>query len=617
MTVINYQPKKTLRWSLKMSSVVLLIIYAIGTRYYTNVPLPSDFLGYSYFISAYLGHFGFLAILAWLFIALPISLIIPNQWLARALITLAAISIVVLVLLDTFVFQQYHYHLNSFVWALVVNNGKNDIFTFSVMMQSIAVATIAIILIVMFWINRTLWRHNSKPVPAKRTMASIIFVYLIANFIHILASAQNLQGVTRYDAGLPIFYPATANGFMSRHGWIDREAQKANAAIKIKSNQSTINYPLKPLTIIPPTQPMNILIVALDCWRSDDMNARNTPNMWAMAQQSTVYEHHFSGGNATQTGIFSLFYGLPGKYWNAMLGNKKAPALMEVMKQQGYEFGIFGSAGLTSPAFNETVFRNVDNLRLYSEGNSPISRDTKTTQDYLAWMQQHQTNKPNTPFFSFIFYDAPHGYSVDKSQPMPFQPDEDMDYLTLTNNTDPTPYHNRYRNAVYQDDMLVGKVMDDLKKRGLLDNTIVVFTGDHGQEFNDNKHNFWGHSSNFTAAQTHVPFIMYWPNKPAKTVEKTTTHFELAPTLLKHALGVTNDEKDYSMGNDLIDVQPKPWRLVSSYHNFAIIDNEQIILSDYNSKLQVYDMHMNKIEKPTLNYAHMAEAMDELSRFYK
>ncbi|MEL0625273.1 sulfatase-like hydrolase/transferase, partial [Marinomonas arenicola] len=87
----------------------------------------------------------------------------------------------------------------------------------------------------------------------------------------------------------------------------------------------------------------------------------------------------------------------------------------------------------------------------------------------------------------------------------PFQPDEDMDYLTLTKNTDPTPYHNRYRTAVYQDDMLVGKVMDDLKKRGLLDNTIVGFTGDHGQEFNDNKHNIWGHSSNFTAAETHVP----------------------------------------------------------------------------------------------------------------
>ncbi len=77
-----------------MSSVVLLIIYAIGTRYYTNVPLPTDLLGYSYFLSAYVGHFGFLAIAAWLLIALPISLVIPNQWLARTLITLASIFIV-------------------------------------------------------------------------------------------------------------------------------------------------------------------------------------------------------------------------------------------------------------------------------------------------------------------------------------------------------------------------------------------------------------------------------------------------------------------------------------------------------------------------------------------
>ena len=46
---------------------------------------------------------------------------------------------------------------------------------------------------------------------------------------------------------------------------------------------------------------------------------------------------------------------------------------------------------------------------------------------------------------------------------------------------DPTPFWNLYRNTCYQDDLLLGKVFEALKKQGLMDNTIVVLTGDHSR----------------------------------------------------------------------------------------------------------------------------------------
>jgi hypothetical protein len=50
--------------------------------------------------------------------------------------------------------------------------------------------------------------------------------------------------------------------------------------------------------------------------------------------------------------------------------------------------------------------------------------------------------------------------------------------------------------------------LDLLDKYDIDDNTIVIITADHGQEFNENKLNFWGHNGNFTKYQTQVPLII-------------------------------------------------------------------------------------------------------------
>ena len=56
---------------------------------------------------------------------------------------------------------------------------------------------------------------------------------------------------------------------------------------------------------------------------------------------------------------------------------------------------------------------------------------------------------------------------------------------------DPTPFWNLYRNCCYQDDLLLGRIFETLKKEGLMDNTIIILSGDHSQEFNENHHNYW------------------------------------------------------------------------------------------------------------------------------
>ena len=116
------------------------------------------------------------------------------------------------------------------------------------------------------------------------------------------------------------------------------------------------------------------------------------------------------------------------------------------------------------------------------------------------------------PFF--LFYDLAHGYEVPKDKLYRFQPSwEFADYMKLNNDIDPTPFLNLYYNCVAEADSLVGCVLHKLEEKKLLDNTLVIITRDHGQEFNKNHKNYWGHGSNYSPVQTHIPFLLYEPGE--------------------------------------------------------------------------------------------------------
>ena len=93
---------------------------------------------------------------------------------------------------------------------------------------------------------------------------------------------------------------------------------------------------------------------------------------------------------------------------------------------------------------------------------------------------------------------------------------DEVNFLALNDNYDAEPFINLYKNSLHYIDGKVGEVLDSLT--GKLDNTIVIFTSDHGEEFNDSKLSYWGHNSNYSKYQTAVPLIIHWTNKaPAIT----------------------------------------------------------------------------------------------------
>ncbi|EIE1227859.1 TPA: DUF3413 domain-containing protein [Vibrio vulnificus] len=600
-------------WFILVNALVLMLI---ASRYFAFLPeFPTDPLGITFILAGTWGQMTLLAAIIGL-VTIP-TLFLPKPFRNGTQALIASLGVATL-FIDTIVFAQYRFHINAVVLELVMSG---QIVSFPLITWLMVIGGVALLLAAQWWTIR--WLENGAPVRALklgRKFALLTFAALLAtNAIHIWAAAHAYQPVTTVKRYLPLFYPATADKFMRKQGWVDEEALERQKALAFK-RKNDLNYPLAPLQTQPVEKPLNIMLLVVDSWRADTFNADNTPNMWKYAQSGVVFNNHIATGNATRTGIFGLFYGIPGTYWHGFLANQQSPVLIDRLQALDYQLGIFTAAQLRKPEFNQTVFTKVENLRIGSRGNWPSELDADLTQDWLAWYDQRDKSKPT---FSFLFYDAPHGYDF----PVDFEPKyepmlKEVNYLKLNNDTDPTPFFNRYKTSVRYVDSMATKVLDKLKESGDLENTLVIVTGDHGQEMNDNKLNFWGHNSNFTDAQVNVPFAIFGPGVDAAkmqwSTEALTSHQDVVPTLMKHYLGVTNDVKDYSVGEDLLgDAVKRDWIISSNYSGYAIITEDNILEVSGGGQYQFMDKTNRQLKEQQPNFTYLQQALEQISRFSK
>ena len=130
---------------------------------------------------------------------------------------------------------------------------------------------------------------------------------------------------------------------------------------------------------------------------------------------------------------------------------------------------------------------------------------------------------------------------------------------------------NRYINSVHHLDSQFGRVFDYLKKNDLLDSTIVLTLGDHGEEFLENGR--WGHNSAFSDQQTRTPLVLWVPGMKPSVYEGMTNHMDIIPTLMP-ILGVKNPKRDYTTGFNLLNGEVRNHAVLAEWSSTGYIDNE-------------------------------------------
>ena len=598
-------------WYFLVNAGVLLLL---SLRYFFAAPVSDELLAEVFSILAATGHFASFALVGAL-VSLPLIMLVPRKAVVFAFAQIFMAIVLLAFVIDTFVFAQYRYHLNGMVLDLLLGGAALEIFTFSGVVWLSFVLLLLGSLAAQWWLGRWMWKWTQR---TQRNhygyviAAVLASVFATENVVYAWADASAYTPITKQIRVLPGYAPLTAKKFFDRFGL--SSAPSLMATLNVERNSGVL-YPVHALQCMAPVSPLNILVVLIDAWRFDVLTPEVTPNIYQLVDSSWRFENHFSGANSTRTGVFSLMYGIPGTYWNAMLAEQRGAVLIEQLVHDNYRMGIFGSAKLTNPEFDRTVFAPVKNLRTQSQGATPSARDQNITDEFRAFLGQPDIARQ--PFFGFLFYDSPHGYDFPANYPLPFTPSwAQVNYLALNNDSDPVPFVNRYKNSVHYTDSLVGQVLDTLRARNLLEKTIVIVTGDHGQEFNDNKLNYWGHNSNFSRYQIQVPLLIRWPGQGAQRFTHRTSHFDLAPTLLHDALGCTNPAHDYSSGLRLTEVDEQRLMILSSYEQFALVEPARTAIVDDLGSMDVVDERYrpstDKLAPPRL-----AQAMEEMARFYK
>ena len=285
----------------------------------------------------------------------------------------------------------------------------------------------------------------------------------------------------------------------------------------------------KPETILETenTAARNLILISIDTIRADYLqiykpDGAPTPNLAKIAANGFLFKNVIAqvpftlpSHSTMLTGTYPVKHKVHGNI-ATKLGDD-AVTLAEVMKSRGYQTaGFIGALVLESGTGIEQGFETFDDAFVRED---TITQDRSGTQktaaavkrSFLNWLDQRKTD---SPFFSFIHFYDPHA---------PYDPPARFRPATK----EPRAL---YRGELQYVDSVIGEMLEELTHRQLLDQTILVITGDHGEMFGEHGEN--GHGFFVYQEAVHVPLLISLPHQGAGKSDEVLELVDLMPTIL-------------------------------------------------------------------------------------
>lgn len=599
---------KLISWGHWFSFINILFALVIATRYLVAADWPPSMVGQGYMLVSWLGHFSFLGFAFYLLLIFPLSFLVPHEKVMRLIAVFIATAGTTTLLLDTQSFSLFNFHLNPLVWNYLFG-GEGPKAT------NLLFIAIPFIFLLQLTASGLIWR-NLKVLHQKKlgpVIATTLFVaFLLTHTIHIWADATYYRPITMQKANFPLSYPMTAKTFLIRHGWMQQNEQGQNDNRGHLAKE--IKYPLREIESNQTQPNTNVLWVMVDALRADMLNKQNMPALADFASNASTFNSHFSGSNHARLGIFTAFYGLPSQYWPDISDAYTPPILITQLQQAGYQFGLFSGQGFLQPEHMQTSFNSIEQLSIAEPISPPYLGDEQAVDQWQQWLEQQNQD---SPWFSYLYLNTPAAMEVPASFNGPHQPTSTM---LQAQQAEPdsliTGLFNDYQNAVLYTDNQLQKVFAALNSQGLLENTIVIVTSAHGQEFDDTGNNNWGHQSNYAWAQTQVPLVIHWPGKTQVTVNKDTSHLDLVPTIMQGLFETTTASRYYSSGLNLFGPLKRDFILLGDEENYVVYQPDRITEFTPKGNAYVLDRNYRELKDTEPDIQVLMKVLNELRRFY-
>jgi len=310
----------------------------------------------------------------------------------------------------------------------------------------------------------------------------------------------------------------------------------------------------------------NIVLISIDSLRADHLGCygyskTTSPNIDTLANEGIVFTNAISTTTWTLPSHISMLTSLYPEVHQVIHDGKKlsdtAVVCSEIMKEAGYLTAGFVSGPYLSSEFGYNQgFDLYDDYTINYSSNEESHKgitSTKIHQQVTKWLEKNYRN----PFFLFIHYWDVH---YDYAPPPPFDTMFDPNYKgTITGKDfarnerinpempkrDLEHIISVYDGEIAFTDSYIGKLMQYLKHLGIYENTMVILTSDHGDEFFE--HGSKGHRRNLFDETLKVPLIIKFPSANSisdlfrhlrKRINQQVSIVDIVPTFLDY-LGIT------------------------------------------------------------------------------
>ncbi|MCG2726328.1 MAG: sulfatase-like hydrolase/transferase [Elusimicrobia bacterium] len=477
-------------------------------------------------------------------------------------------------IIDVAIYKIFKFHINPMVFNILTTKGGFESLDQGLGMKIFAGFLFLTVIGFEIWFMKIAARKTAN-LSKKSMILGLLFLLFFVftdKAMYAYGDLKNNVFITRNNKVFPLYQPLTIKHFAIKHFGF-----KADKKVKVKLNKkySRMDYPKNRIIFDEKIKnPPNIVFLIGEAVRYDMLTADIMPNIYNLSKKSLVFKNHYSGGNCTRFGIFSLFYGIYGSYWFNILGERRAPVMMDILEELGYKFKIYAAVKLSFPEFNKTCFVNVPTKDIYDEpkAKDKVGKDIEIAEEFRKFLSEKDAKKP---YFAFLFFDASHGNYAYPKDMEKFKPSShSFNYLTL-NEKKVLPVFNKFKNSIHFYDSLVGNIVQDIEKRGELENTIIVVTGDHGEPFFEK--GYHGHNQAYSEEEIKVSMVVHIPGKKHKVYSNVTSHLDIPATILK-LLKVKNPVEDYSNGLNMLIKNDRDFVSAFSWDSAAIVKDDITIV---------------------------------------
>lgn len=307
-----------------------------------------------------------------------------------------------------------------------------------------------------------------------------------------------------------------------------------------------------------------IILITVDTLRPDHLGcygySRDTsPAIDHFAKEAMLFENCLSHAPVTSSSCASLLSGfLPHEtkvFENAPLP-LEVTTLPEILQQHGYKTAaVVSNYVLRKTRGWEQGFQLFDDTMTNREmvRNYPERIAEHTTEQAIKFLKQFN----NVQLFLWIHYQDPHGpYTppdafadlfIDSAQtPRTLKLNQNVNglggipaYQKLGTHTDYHYYVSQYDSEIRYLDEHFKQLMDALKTLDRYDNSLIVFTADHGEGMGENNY-YFAHGDYLYNSQIHVPLIIKYGQELSGRKVNFIQHIDIVPTILK-ILGINAD----------------------------------------------------------------------------